>query len=497
MGWIDRLLGRDRASAKPAKRPMGRNFAAAQNSRLTNDWPTSGLALDVYLRQGLKAMRSRSRQLARDNDYMRQFLRMVRRNVVGPSGIGLQVRAKEPNGTLDVAANAAIEAEFAKWAKKGNCTVCGRFSWLAVQQLVATAVARDGEILVRKVRGFPNRWGFALQLIEADHLDEQLNREFDDGSAIRMGVEVDKWARPVAYHIRKRHPGRSGDAGYVPGQTHERVPAAEILHLYVPEYPGSGQTRAAPWGHSAMMRLQMLGGYEEAALVAARVGAAKMGFFVEQEGAAYGPGETDSLGNMISDAEAGHFERLPAGVDFREFNPNYPSGEMPYFLKAMLRGACSGLGVSYNGLANDLENVNFSSLRAGTLEERDEWMTLQEWLIEDLHDGVFAAWLEMSLLGGALTLPFAKFDKFNAPVWNPRRWAWVDPEKEINAYAKGVGLRVISRREIAAAQGRDLDEVFDALAAEEKLAKEKGIVLGDPAAIAGQQSQQQPQQTSS
>lgn len=451
-----------------------RGFSAAKTGRLFSDWVGTVGPVDEYLRRDLVAMRSNSRRLAMDNDYMKQFLRMVRRNVVGPKGIVLQNRARDPNGALDEVANERIEDAWAKWGGKGTCTVCGRYSWLDVQRVAMSAIARDGEVLVREVRGFPNAFGFALQLIEADWLDEKLNKDLPGGAEIRMGIERDKWGRPKAYHIKVK----ASDRRYA---RHERIPAAEVIHLYVPEDPN--QSRGWPWAHTAIRRMGMLGGYEEAALVAARAGAAKMGFFQQREGGTrYGPGDEDERGNFINDAEPGHFEVLPEGFEFKEFDPGYPNGEMPFFMKSVLRGAAAGLGVSYNGLANDLEGVNFSSLRGGALEERDEWMVLQGWLIETLHGRVFASFLEQSMLKGVLSLPLSKFDKFNAPQWYPRRWKWVDPDKEGKANARDVGLGIASRTQIAAEQGRDLREVFTELAAEQALAEEMGVTLGDPMA---------------
>jgi capsid protein len=47
----------------------------------------------------------------------------------------------------------------------------------------------------------------------------------------------------------------------------------------------------------------------------------------------------------------------------------------------VLRGAANGAGVSYNALANDLENVNYSSIRAGVQEDQAHWKTLQQFMI--------------------------------------------------------------------------------------------------------------------
>jgi capsid protein len=93
---------------------------------------------------------------------------------------------------------------------------------------------------------------------------------------------------------------------------------------------------------------------------------------------------------------------------------------------------------------------------------------------------VFPAFLEQTLLTGAIPLPLRKFDKFNAPFWFPRRWKWVDPDKDSKAAERDVNLGVTSRTRVAADQGRDVRDVFEELAAEQKMAAEMGVKLGDP-----------------
>ena len=473
---------------------LSRNFSAARTGRLFSGWTSEVGPLDQVLRQELSVLRSHSRRLSRDNDYMKAFLRMVRRNVVGPRGVALQVRARESGGELDEAANQKIEQAWSVWGRKGTCSVCGRLSWLDIQRLAITSVARDGEALIREVRGFNNPNRYALQVLDAEWLDHRLNKTLPGNREIRMGVERDEWGRPLAYHFKvNTWPHNQWNPQKM---LHERIPANQIIHLFITE--DADQTRGVPFSHTAIRRLGMLGGYEEAALTAARAGAAKMGFFQRSESAAasYAPAEQDERGNFIQEAEPGHFEELPDGYEFKEFDPGYPSGEMGSFMKTVLRGAAAGLGVTYNGLANDLEGVNYSSLRAGALEERDEWMVLQNWLIESLHNRVFSDFLSQSMLSGEISLPFAKFDKFNAPQWYPRRWKWVDPDKEGKGHAREVSLGISSLTQIAADQGRDLRDVLEERAAEQELANKMGVTLGDPAKGIGYEPQQETENAS-
>lgn len=475
MGIISRLEERGVKKAAEA-RAMKRDFSAAAISRLTANWTTAIKTGDSELRQGLRVIRARSRELSMNNDYARKYLKMCVTNVPGPNGIGFQNKAKNDNGELDVPANSRIEEGFAEWGKKGTPSVCGRYSWVNLQRILIETAARDGEVFIKLNRGYAgNRFQFAVQLIEADHVDEDYNLALDNGGQIRMGIEFDKWGRPAAYHFLTRHPGDYTYTGYT-GQRYERVPAKDVLHVCIFERPT--QSRGVPWMHSAMTRLNMLGGYEEAELVGSRVSAAKMGFFTTQEGAQGNPSTTEENGEMLMEAEPGTFEQLPPGLDFKSWDPSHPAGNFPFFLKAMLRGAASGLNVSYNSLASDLEGVNYSSIRSGTIEERDNWRILQAWMIEAFCQPVFEAWLDMALMTQAVALPPRKFVKLNAPKWGVRGWQWVDPLKDVKANIDAIGAGLKTRQMVLSEQGLDVEEIFEQLAEEKKLAESHGLSFG-------------------
>ena len=137
--------------------------------------------------------------------------------------------------------------------------------------------------------------------------------------------------------------------------------------------------------------------------------------------------------------EGGTFVKLPPGMKISKFDPAYPNGEFDAFSKSILRSVAVGLGVSYSKLSGDLTSTNYSALREGALDERDEWMTIQQWLADNLHEPVFEQWLPWSLLMGQITLPNGKalpaekIEKYRNHSWQPRRWPWVDPTKDINA----------------------------------------------------------------
>ncbi len=457
--------------------PRVRDYDLAKVDRLSQYFLVPITTADVELRNALPTMRARSRELERNNDYAKKYLNMCKVNIVGKTGFTLQNKARDPNGKLDKSANDIIEAEWLKWGRKGNCTVDGRISWIREQELFIKTVARDGEFLARIIRGFGNPWRFALQNLECDLLDEHLNRTDMQGqNLIRMGIEYDMWERPVAYHLRKKHPGDYFRSQFS-SNTYERVPASDIIHCYVAER--STQGRGIPWMNTAGRRMNQTGEYEFYEMIAARIGASKMGFYEQKDefpAATYIGDDEDEAGNPRTEAEAGAVEKLPKGYKFTPFLPDHPTTQFGPFIKATLRGVASGLGISYNSLANDLEGVNFSSMRTGAIEERDNWKQLQSWMIEDFIDIVFAAWLEMLLLTDRTFLPYAKYDKFNAPEWRGRIFDWVDPSKDIDGELKCARAKWKSDRQIVAERfNMELEDLYEQIAEDEKLKKQYGI----------------------
>jgi len=480
MQLIDNLLARFGYVNRASMRAARRDYDIARIDNLTSSFRAPVTTGDAELRYSLVTARARSRELERNNDYAQKYLKMCEVNVVGRAGFTLKNLARDPNGTYDRVANDLIEWEWWRWGRKGNCTVDGRLSFLGVQKLFIRTVARDGEFLARIIRGFDNPWRFALQILEGDMLNEAHNVEAGNGkNKIRMGIEYDKWNRPVAYHLRTRHPG-DGYMTINAGTQQEsvRVPAAEIIHCYVPQR--STQGRGVPWMHTAARRLNQVGEYEYAEVVAARMGASKMGFYEKTDPMAIGayPGMdgSDEAGNPISYVEAGQIEKLPAGYKFTAYTPDHPTAQYADFIKGSLRGVSAGMNVSYNGLANDLEGVNFSSMRVGAIDERDNWKTIQGWMMEDFLDQVYASWLEMLLLTNRTSLPYSKYEKFNAPDWRGRTYDWVDPEKDIEAELKCVRAKWKTERQVVLERfNMDLEDLYAQIAQDEALKKKYGI----------------------
>jgi len=160
--------------------------------------------------------------------------------------------------------------------------------------------------------------------------------------------------------------------------------------------------------------------------------------------------EQDGPGEFLDEAEPGAFGVLPHGYSFQPFNPDYPHQAYERFVKTVLHDIAVGLGVSYHALTGDLSEVNFSSARAGTLEDRERWMTLQHWFAHAVLRPIYRRWLSNALLN-------------------------TDLAGRLGHLAIAAGLR--SPQQVAAEIGVDIEDVLDEIARFQQLAAEKGVTV--------------------
>jgi lambda family phage portal protein len=450
-----------------------RSYVAAGVNRLFADFGVSDSSADGELRTSLPIMRARSRELSRNNSYVKRYLGLLTKNVVGKKGITYQSKALNSDGTIDTGGNDLVESAFRSWGRLGNCTVDGKMTFCDVQKMAVECEARDGEVFILKHFGSQFRDGVALQFIDADRVDHDVNRRLENGNEIRMGVELDAFKKPVRYHVLQDHPGDAGFQAKAGQKKYIQVPAERMIHIFKAERPG--QTRGVPRTAPTMSAIKQLDGFKEAAIVAARVGASKMGFFTSNSGDDFNADEYDGQ-TPVMNAESGTFTQLPAGMDFKSFDPGYPTGEFDPFHKAVLKSIASGLEIGYTSLANDAEATSYSSIRQVALDDRDFYSDQQEFFIEHLVRPIFECWLEYYLSFGNSPMPLSRFEKFaNAAEFRGRSWSWVDPLKEMNAAVTGLHSGIQSLQHVAAQYGMDAEELLSQIKKDKELMVQFGV----------------------
>jgi lambda family phage portal protein len=479
---------REAAARRQLAGQQQRQFAAAQLNRLTSSWRVTAERIDDELRNDLDALRQRARSLENNNDYARNYLDIVETNLIGETAPRLVSLVDNAPGNPDTGARRAIAAAWADWGRRGICEVTGLYSFADLCQNIARGTARDGEFLVEQIRDPKiNAYGYALRVLDVDRLATWKHRPAAEGlQAIVAGVQIDAYGRATGYWFSTSDNANTHNAVFVSANT--------LLHRFKVQRPE--QKRGIPWMHASMLSMHYAGEFALSALMAAKQGADHLGFFVTPDGAPPNIGDAadDEPGARIATSAPGTWDTLPEGVDVRTIDSKYPNEVFGPFVKSAHQRMASGLpGASYPELCNDYEAVNFSSIRAAILSTRDVWKKLHKWFADAWLEPIFAEWLRLSLLNGAIKLdngsplPIAKADKFAAHGWQFRGWSWVDPLKDIQTAKEGIDLKITSRTRIAAEQGRDLEDIFDELQAEEALAARYGLDL-TPAAPAPTQA---------
>jgi lambda family phage portal protein len=494
-----KLFGFEIVKARPIQVKASPAYPSAGVTRLTEDFPILHMSADAATRGNLRELRARSQQLEREKGGIgERYFSCVETNVIGPDGIGLQIKVKDQAGNLDREASEQIEDAWEEFCSRGEFDVTGEYSAQAFDRLSVRAAARDGDSLQLVYRNADNKAGIVFQLLEGQHLDDFFNLFRADemvgkpknANQIRMGVEQDQFRRKVAFWITTAHPG---DFYAYPNEARRvRIPAygqepdapVHLIHVTRPKRPE--ETRGVPWITPAMDPINMLAGYEEAELVAARAQACKHVFY---ERSAFAPDGTPleyndaTTGQLTDEMEPGGTTDLPIGYKANMYNPTHPNQAFADFTKDFRRKIAAALNCSYNTLFTDLEGVNYSSIRAGLLDERDQWMMAQNWYIATAKQVQFEAWLAVQLLNGVFPgFAMTDFDRIaRATIWKPRRWPWVDPQKDIEAARTGIEAMLTTRSRVIADQsGNDFEETIDELAEEQAYIQEKGLDLENP-----------------
>ena len=467
-----------------APKPRQRGYQGAQVTRLTADWITSSTSVDSEIKSSFRTLRNRARQLVRDNDFARQALRSVQNNVIG-QGIKMQPQIKmQRGGKLDETLNEQIHEKWEEWSRKQSCHTAGMLCFSDIERLAIRSICESGEVFIRLVRQSfgGGKTPFALEILESDYLIDDEVPQPVNGNMVRMGVEVDPWGRPVAYHFYQSHPGDQFVGANRQNMRRIRVPAADVLHLFVTERPG--QTRGVSWFSSAIQRLHHLAGYEEAEVIRARASSSLMGFISSPDGELHG--DEVYNGERVSNFEPGVFKYLQPGETVSVPSLDAPDGQFEPFMRSMLRAVAAGVGCSFESVSKDFTQTNYSSSRLSLLEERDTWRVLQKFMIENFHQPIYEAWLEMAVMSGELPIQGYEIspDRFRKIQWMPRGWSWVDPQKEVEAYKTAVRCGFKTLSDVVSEQGGNLEDLL--LQRQAELAKfdELGIVLDtDPTQV--------------
>lgn len=364
-------------------------------------------------------------------------------------GAGFSYQSLHPDESL----REQIESAFRLWSRRADFDARTNLNGVLTQASRNWCVV--GEAFIR-FRMLGNR--LALQMIDPEQIDPALTRDIGGGARIIAGIEFDSDGRRIAYHVLTDPPGQP----FANVREPVRVPASEILHLYTPLWPG--QVRGVSWFAPSLLKLKEFDELSDALTTKANI-AARFAVFI-----------TDGLGEEFSAAsslnpekekkpiymETGSIMELASGEDVRFPDLPRTGQEMIDLLRWQAREIAAGIGITYEMLTGDLSGVNYSSIRAGTIDFRRRIDALRKHTMEpQVLEPIWQRWLATEALSGRVSANaiLRDFEAASAVEIIPPGWTWIDPQKEIAADRDAVDAGFKSRREVVATRGRDIDSL--------------------------------------
>lgn len=477
---LKREVARSRLQLLEQARDRARRYEGADRGRRTQGWVTVDSSPTAATRGALHDLRSRCRDLRRNNAWAGTAIRELGANIAGPG-----IRPKfthESDGELKRATELWEE-----WAGTTQADAAGRETFFGLQAAAVEAFADGGEVLVRRrLRRAEDPLAVPLQvqMLEADHIDTLKDYETDvNGNKVVQGVAFDAIGRRVGYWLFREHPGdQFSSAIWAPSVF---VPASELRSLYRSERPG--QVRGVPWGAPIILRLHDFDAYEDNEQLRMLAATAFSGFVQDMAGADSSftdgvlPGAAaltakNDLLQPTDQLEGGTFEFLPAGKTITFPTPPQNEG-FAAFSTVQLRAVAKGFGIPYWLLTGDLGSVNFSSIRA-------DWISfsrnLNTWrariLVPHLCEPVLRWWREAAELVDLLTPGRVASERLRWE-WIPPRREMIDPATEVTAEVESVRAGFKSLSDVVQGLGSDPQRVLEALAQDLANAKKLGLVL--------------------
>lgn len=453
-----------------------RKWNGAGHGRRTAGWDTSAAGANAENAMGVLTVRYRSRDLVRNNPYMKRGIQAIATNTIG-SGI-----RPTPLGLADEAGK-ALKKLFDDWADTTDCDYDGHCNLYGLQLMAMRAIAESGGVIVRKriVKDKTLVLPLQLQVLEIDFLDTSrdtpISSKREGGYDIR-GTHYDSSGKITGYWLYTQHPGENGGA-----INSVFVEKSEVLHVYNKERPG--QVDGVPFAASAIVSLYDFDEYEQAQLVRQKIAACFSVFITEPDGQLPSTGGTGTTGNATQrrqreKVEPGIIEHLPQGKTVQFATPPSVSNYDEY-ATSILRKIAVGLGVSYEVLSGDLSNVNFSSGRMGWIEFHrliTQWQTIM--LVPMLCNPIWKWFIEAAVIMGHARLG-------TKAKWTPPRREMIDPMKEVQGMMALVRNGFEPWSEIVTQMGGDPATVFAQIVKDFEDMKKKNIVLDcNPATDANQ-----------
>jgi lambda family phage portal protein len=478
------------------------HMGASQISRELAGWSPVAGSGDSDLLWDLGALVPRARDLDRNHGIAQGARQTKTDNIVG---VGYRLsptpdyRALSRDKVWAMEYSRQVRAAWRPWAETPACDAAGTQNFHGLTRQVFNGCMLNGAAVALPLWLPSPRSPYAtkLQVMEADRLSTPVGRM--DGQYMRGGVEIDDYGKPLAFWVRKAHPG-DAYIGVLPNLVQwERIEAETVWGrkrvIHVADLDRAGQHRGKPDLSAVLTQFKMLDHYQRTEIQAAVV-QAMVAAFIET------PMAPESLATLFGgDVTSPEFQSYLAqkneyrvalkgaavlplfpGDKMSPFTPTRPNGVYGQFVDNVLGHIAVGLNMPPELLTKNFSKMNYSSARAALMEAWRFFIGRRKWLVDLWATPVYELWLEEAINAGLIegVTPeqyYANRYAFSSCKWIGPGRGWIDPVKEATASKIRMENYLSTLEMECAEQGLDWEEVLEQRAAERALMGELHLPL--------------------
>ncbi len=495
INYCDPVLGQKRLQARAMMALSGSYIGASRSRNSMKSWFTSSQDADADLIPDLPLLRSRSRDLIRNQPLATGA---IGTNVITVIGTGLRLQSEIDRDFLGMEEQEAdawqqhTEREFKLWANSLNCDLTQHANFCNLQDLAFRSMLENGDVLVNLPmdQTQENPYSTRIQLIEADRICNKDNKR--DNAKLVAGVALNSAGAAQAYHVLNRHPNSLpfGKKKWVvmPAQNSHGLQRTWLLYDRLRVH----QNRGAPYLAPVIEPLKQLGRYTDAELMAAVISGMFTVFVKSEAGDTSLLGANDLDGDTKPDRstyELGNgliIEGIP-GDGIEVINPGRPNDSFDPFVQAVLRQIGVALEMPFEILIKHF-TASFSASKAAILEAWRAFRRRRLFMARYFCQPIYAAWMAEAVSLGRISAP-GFFDDplirqaYLGSTWQGDGQGSINPANESSAAGTRLALGITTLAdEIANYDGGDPDSKHKRRVHERRAAERDGLLAPPPTA---------------
>jgi len=328
-----------------------------------------------------------------------------------------------------------------------------------------------------------------------------------ESDLISMGVEVDTFGAPVAYHFSKKPPysidNYSDWCETIRIETMSSFGLLNVIHIFSSERPD--QRRGVPWLAPVILQIKQQERYQDAELTAAVVASMFTVFIKNSETETPDPfvgnvpdserrepiASTDDLDSVAVELSPGGINQLGRGESIETADPKRPNVNYDPFVNSIFTEIGARLGVAAEVVLKKF-TTSYNAVRAAILESKKTFDRGRVNLVSDFCQPSYEAWLDESVLLGIVECPGYFEDPMKRILWRQAKWVgdapmMLDPTKETQAFKMQIDEQLTTRGTVCAQiNGDEYENVAAGLAEEANIRTTLG--LKEPGAISKTES---------